>query len=210
MDEVWVSITDAAAHLTEQGDIVDRSTLSRYLKQHGDALELRRSGKSNLVDLNALTQHRRENIRIQPARGPQSLHMATAPHPQTRRVPGSQSDGQARKVQADAEMRELDLALRRRQLTPVTEVDQAGRDSVALMQSAFERAIDTEAASLSVRYGWDERTVRLALQQFCRRGLDVFNREILDRLDAMRRARDADVDGDTPTREATQAAGSLQ
>lgn len=210
MDEVWISITDAAARLNELGDAVDRSTLSRYLKQHGDALELRRYGKSNLVELNALISHRQENIRIQAPRPMIRSGTSGPAHTVPRRIPGSQSDGQARKVQADAEMRELDLALRRRQLTPVTEVDQAGRDSVALMQSAFERAVDTEAASLSVRYGWDERTVRLALQQFCRRGLDVFNREILDRLDAMRRARDADMDGDAPTQEATRAAGSLQ
>lgn len=191
--EEWVSITEAAERLTAAGDPIDRSTLSRYLKQHGEALPLRRAGKANLVDLMALAAHRGENIRIRPAvvisdagRG----RGATVPPARTR-FAGSQSDGAARKAQADAELREMDLAQRRKQLTPTAEVDQAGRDAVALMSSAFDRAIDTEAASLSLKYGWDERMIRVALKGFARRGLDVFHREILDRLDAMRRDADA-------------------
>jgi len=185
----WVSITDAASRLSAAGDVVDRSTLSRYLKQHAEALPLRRAGQSNLVDLDALQQHRGENIRIRTA-----VAGAVAPAKAggaTKRFAGTQSDGAARKAQADAELKEMDLAVRRRQLTVVAEVDQAGRDSVALMQSAFDRAIETEAASLSVRYGWEERTARLALKQFSRKGLEVFHRELLDRLDAIQRTRDA-------------------
>ncbi|TIS69826.1 MAG: hypothetical protein E5W94_34895, partial [Mesorhizobium sp.] len=67
--------------------------------------------------------------------------------------------------------------------------DKAGRDAIALMQSAFERAIDSEAASLSVKYGWDERVARIALKAFVRVGLDDFNREIRERLDQRERER---------------------
>lgn len=195
MDEEWVSITEAAARLSEAGDPVDRSTLSRYLKQHAEALPLRPAGKSNLVDLGALAAHRGENVRIRIAASAGVPRPSGGSQPPVsaggRRFVGTQSDGAARKAQADAELREMDLAERRRHLTPTDEVDRAGRDAVALMASAFERAIDGDAATLSLKYGWDERMVRLALKQFTRRGLDVFHRDILDRLDALRRTGEA-------------------
>ena len=89
----------------------------------------------------------------------------------------------------------MDLAKRRKELTPVGEVDQAGRDAVAMMQSAFERAIESEAQTLSLKYGWDERVVRLALKNFAKAGLSVFNRQVLEKLDAMRRRDDAAIAG---------------
>lgn len=196
MDEDWISITDAAARLTEAGDRIDRSSLSRYLKQHSEALPLKPDGRSSLVEYGALIAHRGENIRIRPL--PLPVAPATAARPSgatggtlpTR----TQSDGAARKAQADAELREMDLAERRKELTPYSEVDQAGRDAVAMMQSAFERAIETEASTLSLKYGWEERVVRLALKNFSKAGLSVFNRQVLEKLDAMRRRDDAGDD----------------
>lgn len=196
--EDWISITEAAARLSQAGDVIDRSTLSRYLKQHAEALPLKPAGKSNLVEFGALAAHRGENIRIRPmaAMPTPSRGASRGPAASGTRFAGSQSDGAARKAQADAELREMDLAERRKELTPVAEVDQAGREAVSLMRSAFERAIETEAASYSLKYGWDERTVRIALKQFSRIGLDVFNREVLLALDAMRRVEDSNVDGE--------------
>lgn len=188
MGEEWISITEAAARLTAAGDRVDRSTLSRYLKQHAEALPLKPDGKSNLVDFVALAAHRSENIRI---RMPTPAATGSPRAPQTSRFAGSQSDGVARKAQADAELREMDLAERRKELTVVAEVDQAGRDAVAMMQSAFERAIETEAQTLSLKYGWEERVVRVALKNFSKAGITVFNRLVLEKLDAMRRREDA-------------------
>ncbi|MFG1332033.1 hypothetical protein V5F41_12375 [Xanthobacter autotrophicus] len=187
MSEEWVSITEAAERLSAAGDHVDRSTLSRYLKQHSDALPLQRAGKSNLVDINALVAHREENIRIRTApAGPVSLGTPTATPP--RRFAGTQADGASRKMLADAELRELTLAEKRRQVTPVSEVDKAGRDAVALMQSAFDQAVETDAAQFAMKFGWDERHLRITLKQFARRGLDVFHREMLEHLEEMRRA----------------------
>lgn len=196
MDEDWISITDAAARLTEAGDRIDRSSLSRYLKQHSEALPLKPDGRSSLVEYGALIAHRGENIRIRPL--PLPVAPATSGRPSVASggtLPTrTQSDGAARKAQADAELREMDLAERRRELTPFAEVDQAGRDAVAMMQSAFERAIETEASTLSLKYGWEERVVRLALKNFSKAGLSVFNRQVLEKLDAMRRRDDAGDD----------------
>lgn len=191
--EEWISITEAAVRLTAIGDPVDRSTLSRYLKQHAEALPLRENGRANLVEFGALAAHRGENVRIRPPAQSGGAPIAVTGRPirQAPRFAGSQSDGVARKAQADAELREMDLAQRRKQLTPTAEVDQAGRDAIALMMSAFERATESEASSLALRYGWDERTVRIALKAFSRTGLEVFHREMLEHLDRMRRSVEA-------------------
>lgn len=172
-----VSITVAAERLTAAGDAVDRSTLSRYLKQHAKALPLQADGKANLVDYDLLAAH-------------------WTPGRPMARFAGSQSDGVARKVQAEAEIKEMDLALRRKQLTPVAEVDRGARDAIALMQSAFDRAIDAEA-TLSIKYGWDERTVRIALKAFARHGLEVFHGEILKMMDVLRRGEETGEPAET-------------
>jgi hypothetical protein len=93
-------------------------------------------------------------------------------------------------------MREMDLAERRGELTLVAEVDKGARDAVALMQSAFDRAIDSEAAAASVKYGWDERIARLVLKGFARKGAEVFHREMLQKLDDLDRAEMAAQHGD--------------
>ena len=195
----FVTITEAAARLTESGEKIDRSTLSRYLKQHAEAGLMNAEG---LVNLDALVEHRSENIRLR-GRSPAARPTSTSPSSGSR---VTQNDAAARDRMAVAEMREMDLAERRKELTPVSEVDQGGRDAIALMSSAFERAIDTEASALSLKYGWDERTLRLALKEFGRLGLKVFNREVLARLDAMRR----DVEVGLPVSELDSEGAALQ
>lgn len=205
MDEDWISITDAADRLTKAGDLVTRSTLSRYLDKHGDALPTKRVGRSNMVDYVRLRQHRQENVRLAfQASAPISnsvRHVSESRNASS--FEGTKVNGAARKALADAELKEMDLAERRKLLTPTAEVDQAGRDAIALMRSAFERAVESEAATLSVRYGWDERVIRLALKGFARVGLDVFHREILKHLDNFQRQSDAaSLDGAPTGREA--------
>jgi hypothetical protein len=236
--EEWLSITEAAARLTMAGDQVDRSTLSRYVSQHAEAIETRRQGKANLVEFGALARHRGENVRLRrpgfgfgggewggpgagghagqggshavgtgaAAAGAKGAGGAYRPGAHAPR--GTQADGLARKINADAEMRELDLAKRRGELTPTVEVDRAGRDAIALMLAAFDRAVETEASSLSVRYGWDERVTRIALKGFAKRGLEVFNREIRERLDQAERAGFADEDATPDAAAADPAAAS--
>lgn len=175
MIEEWLSISEAARRLAASGDAVERSSLSRYVTQHAEALPTKTEGRNKLVELGALIKHRQENVR-------------TVQQPmirQNRQFIGSQADGAARKAQADAELREMDLAERRKKLVRTAEVDRAGRDAIALMQSAFERSIETFAADTAMKYGWDERTIRTELKKFSRIGLENFNRTILERLDEM-------------------------
>lgn len=201
MDEEWVSITEAAKRLA-----CERSTLSRYLAQHAEALPLRIDGKSKLVEFGALRQHRSENVRLSAVPREARPQAGAA---QVRRFAGTQSDGAARKAQADAELREMDLAERRGELTPTAEVDKAGRDAVALMQSAFERAVESAAASASVKYGTEERIWRIVLKQFVRTGLETFNSEMRQRLDREASLADAGAPDDDES-PGLETVGALQ
>lgn len=187
----WVSISEAAQRLTAMGDQIERSTLSRYIKQHGEAIDVREDGKARLVEFNNLASHRGENIRIRPVAPVSRTGTVQGAVRAATRFAGTQSDGAARKAQADAELREMDLAERKKTLTHVAEVDQAGRDAVGDMLSAFERAVETVAADASVKYGFDERTTRTMLKAFVRVGLDDFNKTILGRIEAMQQQDDA-------------------
>lgn len=189
MSEEWISITDAAKRLTAAGDLVDRSTLSRYVSQHAEALPTTREGKSNLIEFGTLAQHRAENIRLQQPRRPVEPPPAAAPDAGPR--PPTQISAAARDKEAAAALRELELARELRQITSVREVADAAQTAIVRMRGAFERAVEGEAASLALRNGWDERKVRLALKTFAQSGLETFHREMLERIDAMQRADDA-------------------
>lgn len=189
----WVSITEAARRLSSEGDALDRSTLSRYLTKHADALTLRRDGQSNLVDIDALREHRRTDVRLA-GRMARLAESPAAPLPGRAVVRGSegtQAEAAARDMRARAEMREMDLEVRRRELTPTGEVDEAGRAAVGMMVAAFDRAVETAALDFSLRYGWEERAARSALKQFARIGVDAFHRAVLGSLDQMRRRDEA-------------------
>lgn len=189
MSEVWISITDAAKRLTAAGDVVDRSTLSRYVSQHAEALPTKREGKSNLIEFGTLAQHRAENIRLQQSRRTVEVAPAAAPDAGPR-LP-TQISAAARDKEAAAALRELELARELRQITSVREVADAAQTAIVRMRGAFERAVEGEAGSLALKHGWDERKVRLALKNFAQAGLEVFHREMLGRLDALQRADDA-------------------
>ena len=62
-----VSISDAAKALTEAGDSVDRSALSRYCDAHD--LKRGKRGRSVMVDLEEVARHRRENYTREVMRG---------------------------------------------------------------------------------------------------------------------------------------------
>ncbi|MBZ0163161.1 MAG: hypothetical protein K8H74_10655 [Notoacmeibacter sp.] len=135
-------------------------------------MDTRRDGKFRLVEYNALTRHRSENIRIEAAREAGRKRVDLVPS--------------RRKVMAEAELKEMDLAQRRGHLVIAAEVDGAARNALAVMKAGFDRAIEPEAASLSVKYGWDERALRLGLKAFVASGLDHFHREMLKLLDDIR------------------------
>lgn len=175
-----VSLTDAAKLLSEaEGKPVDRSTLSRYVANHADALPLTRIGRTALVDFERLRTHRAQNIRIDNA--------ASAPAPIAPMARGgTRSDATARKIGFEADIRELDLAARLGTTMLRAEVEEAARTAVAKMQAALDMAINDTAERLAGRVGSEARLIRPELRTMTRRAMAEFSR-------AMSAAADADA-----------------
>ncbi|EJW12620.1 hypothetical protein A33M_1903 [Rhodovulum sp. PH10] len=161
-----VSLTEAAARLAAIGDRVDRSTLSRYVSSHAAALGPVRRGRETLVSFDVLREHRAKNIRLGDAK----------PFAPAR----SKSDSQARKVDAEARLRELELAREERHITSVAEVVDGAHAAVAAMRAAFDLAINDTAEQLGQRLGVEPRLVRPFLRQLGNKGQDAFARAMAE------------------------------
>ncbi len=167
-----VSLTEAARRLTELGDAVERSTLSRYVQKHADALFPQRQGKQTVIDFGRLRLHRQQNIRLD----------QSAPEP--RAPPGygqpSRNDAQARNQIAQAQMRELDLAERKKELVPVNEVQEAAREAITRMRTSFDLAVNEAAEQIAANFGGEARIARPHLKAMIRSGLDRFARDMTE------------------------------
>jgi hypothetical protein len=154
-----VSLTEAAARLATMGDKVDRSTLSRYVANYADALNPTRRGRETVVDFARLREHRGQNVRLDakpfvPAR--------------------SRSDSQARKVDAEAQLRELEVARELAKVTPVGEVAEGAHTAIAAMRAAFDLAINDTAELIGQRLAVEPRLVRPHLRHLAAKALAAF------------------------------------
>ena len=158
---VLVSITEAARRLsTDEGRPLDRSTLSRYVNRYVAALAPQGRGRQVLVDYDLLRRHRAENLNISAPSPPAEATAAPA-------VQGpSARDSRARKEEADAQLRELELERQLGSVCPVDEVQRAAAAAVALMQAASERAVRDHAEIIARALGVDARVIRPHLKRF--------------------------------------------
>lgn len=176
-----VTIAEAARLLTAAGDVVERSTLSRYLDEYAEALPKQRipGQRGTFVDLAALGRHRADNIRLALtddvrsvlAAGLSAASGAPAPLPRPSRpapvrdtlAPG-QSAAQARKLNAEAEKREIELAVLKRELVPVTAIARAAEAAVGDMTSAFEASLSHQSDVVASRLGCTKAEARSVLR----------------------------------------------
>ncbi len=156
-----VSLSKAAELLTAAGDAVDRTSLSRYVSRHADALAPVQQGRSTLVDLALLKRHRKENIR---------LTSDAKPFDGVR----SKVDESKAKIRVDRQIRELELGQRQKALTLVSEVQAAGTAAVAAMRSAYALAINDTSEALALALGSEARLVRPHLRKMETAALDAF------------------------------------
>lgn len=163
-----VNLTRAAELLTEAGDVVTRSTLSRYVNQHEDALTPTR-GHQTLVDFEALQRHRSENIFLAPSKR-SAEEIAAA----------SRSEEAAGNLRAQRRLRELDLAERERLLTPRREVKEAAVVAVSALRNAFSLSLAETAEMIAATTGCEARLIRPHLRSFERKGLEAFIRTLID------------------------------
>jgi hypothetical protein len=161
-----ISITAAAEALH-----IERSTLSRYISRHADALNPVRQGRDTLVDLDLLRAHRAENIRLDPAPPPAGPRSFSA----------SRVDEAAHKLRVQRQIGEFDLAERLAKVVPRIEVDDAAIAAVSALRNAFELALDEAAISLSTLTRVEPRILRPTLRAFMNRGLDAFTRQLSER-----------------------------
>lgn len=154
-----VSVTEAARRLSELGDKIDRSTLSRYVARYAAALNPSKDGRETVVNFETLRGHRVQNIRLD-----------AKPLAGTR----ARSDSQARKLDADARIRELDLAERECKITLRDEVAEAARVAVAAMRAAFDAAVNDTAEQLAHHLAGEPRLIRPALRSMAAKGFEAF------------------------------------
>ena len=162
-----VSLSKAAELLTAAGDAVDRTSLSRYVSRHADALSPVQQGRSTLVDLALLKRHRKENIR---------LTSDAKPFDGAR----SKVDESKAKIRVDRQIRELELGRQLKALTLVSEVQAAGTAAIAAMRSAYALAVNDVAESMALALGSEARLVRPHLRALETKALDAFVRSLSD------------------------------
>jgi hypothetical protein len=156
-----VNISDAAERLAALGDKVERSTLSRYVANHAAALAPVRRGRETLVDFARLREHRGQNIRL--------LEV-----PVVTPAARTKSDSQARKVDAEARLRELELARETDKVLLADEVTDGAHGAVAAMRAAFDLAINDTAELIGQRLAVEPRLVRPYLRQLAIKAQTAF------------------------------------
>jgi hypothetical protein len=173
-----VSVTRCAALLTEAGDKIDRSALSRYCDTHG--LKLPKVGKEVLVDFEAVQAHRSANYTRQVMSGGVEVPEATSPAPAAAAqvVPIPTAADPARELkQLQLRREQREEALAEGNLTTVAEVDAGAAEAIVEMRAAFAAARATEAEKLAAELGVPPekvRIIRAGLKRYDRVGQDRF------------------------------------
>jgi hypothetical protein len=165
-----VNLRRAREMLAESGDVVDQSTLSRYVQKYADVLNPQRDGRETTIDIDTLIMHRGENIN------------RAAPAPSSSSASVAISKGRAHEaslnIRAQRQMRELEIAERTGALTSTREVRAAAAEAMSALRNAFALALNDSAAVIANVCGVEPRVVRPHLKAFEKNGLDAFARAL--------------------------------
>jgi hypothetical protein len=168
VSEPRVNLKRARELLAERGDVVDQSTLSRYVSKYADDLDPQRDGRETTIDFETLALHRAENLRAAPT--PSSSPSAP--------VSKGRANEAALNIRAQRQMRELDIAERTGALTPTRDVQAAAAEAMSALRNAFALALNDSAAVIADVCGVEPRIVRPHLKAFEKLGLDAFARAL--------------------------------
>lgn len=163
----YVSISDCAKRLTDLGDVIDRSGLSRYCADHGLKLGKMTGILGVAVDFDAVRHHRAENYRREIMTGGTAVPPADAKpapkpaKPATPRPPAPSAsadvlemDPKRRETAAKAEKAELELAKAKGELAEIIDIDAGLADALASLrqsaQTSAKQAASDAAADLGV------------------------------------------------------------
>ncbi|ACL55636.1 hypothetical protein [Methylobacterium nodulans] len=169
-----VSISELHRRLTADGVTINRSTLSRYVTRYADALNPVSQGRDTLVSYSAFVRHRAENINLPAGATPARSY----------EEPRRNAAAKARKEEADAALREIELAKARNQLTSTAQVAEAAREAMTALSAAFDLAVADCAERLAAQPSHDPRTIRPHLRKLKEAALDAFRRTLTTALEA--------------------------
>lgn len=164
-----VTVSDAARRLGEMGDVVSSSVLQRYIRTHG--IRTFKSKNKTMLSLAELVSHRRGNPKcpggrnlpaILPGKGGSDVPpMIEAGYLQ----PPSEHDGKARKVAAEATLKELELAKRQGLLLERAKVEDAAADAVGGMIATLLGQMNVTAESIAEITRHEPRFIRPLLRK---------------------------------------------
>ncbi len=171
----FVSVSKAAEIVSEsEGQRVDRSTLSRYIKRYASEITPRREGRETLIDVNALLAHRGINIRVE--RG------STLPFAKDVKA----ASAKERKTDIDVRIAEIELereeekrARERGQMVDVADLAAAAEAAIQAFGAALDEAETDAAEDIARRTRSEARHVRPGLRVLKRVALEAFRRELL-------------------------------
>lgn len=170
----FCSISKAAEIVSAtEGQPVERSTLSRYIKRYASDIEQRREGRETLIDVDALIEHRKINIRVE--RG------SSTPYQADRRIASSKE----RKGEIDVRIAEIELereeekrSRERGEIVSVAEVIEAADAAVKAMSAALDEGESDAAAEIAKRTRSEARYVRPGLRTLKRKALEAFRKAL--------------------------------
>lgn len=176
-----VSLTRAAELLTAAGDKVERSTLSRYVAQHADALSPGKRGRETVVDFETLKKHRQENVRLDlAAPGPPAGAAPPLPSTPLQQSAQDRSGEAAANLRVQRQLRQIELGKELGLLILKSEAEDAASSAVSALRSAFALALNETADTIAAVTRSEARLIRPHLRSFEKKGLEQFIRVIAD------------------------------
>ena len=167
-----VNLRRAREMLAESGDVVDQSTLSRYVTKYADVLDPQRDGRETTVDFETLAKHRAENISSSAA--PSSPPASTA----STSISKGRAHEASLNIRAQRQIRELELASRLGELTPTREVQRAAAEAMSALRNSFALTLNDTASAIANAFNLEPRLIRPYLKAHEKNGLEAFARAL--------------------------------
>lgn len=158
-----------------EGQKVDRSTLSRYVTRYASELNPKREGRETLINVDALLEHRRINIRVERASpAPYAKAAAISNHKERR------GEIQTRLDEIELEREEEKRALERGELVPVGDVVRAAEAAIAAFSAALDKGESDAVDDIARRTRSEARYIRPGLRELKRSTLAAFRKSLED------------------------------
>lgn len=158
-----------------EGQRVDRSTLSRYVMRYASELNPKREGRETLINVDALLEHRRVNIRVERASAAPYVKAAVIASHKERR-----GEIQTRLDEIELEREEEKRALERGEVVPVGDVVKAAEAAIAAFSAALDKGESDAVDDIARRTRSEARYIRPGLRELKRSTLAAFRKSLED------------------------------